>query len=266
MPILERQGTKLFYADAGSGRPPLLFVHGFAGDHRHFAPQLAHFAARHRVVAVDRRGHGASDKPAEQRYTVPAFADDLAWTCRELGLHRPVVVVHSMGVIGLELAARFPEIASALVLLDAPLVQPPPVRQAFEGALAGMRTPAWQDVIRGFADQVAFRPGDTSARKAAIVAGMCATPQPVVVSSWESFLAYDPAPAAAAVTVPMLLVRASMPGDPAAERALLPRAQVAELTGTGHFCHLEAPDQVNTLIERFLADVALTQARPEVRP
>ena len=252
MPILERQGIKLFHSDAGSGRPPLLFVHGFGGDHRHFAPQLAHFARRHRVVAVDRRGHGQSDKPA-QDYTIPGFADDLAWSCRELGLHRPVVVVHSMGVIGLDLCARYPDLASALVLLDAPLFPPPPVRAGFEQALAGMRTPAWQEVIRGFADQVAFRPGDQSARKAEIVAAMCALPQQVLASTWEQFLAYDPAPAARSLNLPVLYVHAAMPDDLAQVRAALPGAEVAEIAGSGHFCQLEAADQVNALIDRFVA-------------
>jgi pimeloyl-ACP methyl ester carboxylesterase len=250
MPIIERQGTKLFYSEAGSGRPPILFVHGFCGDHSHFAPQLAHFAPRHRVVAVDRRGHGQSDKP-EQEYTIAGFADDLAWTCRELGLHRPVVVAHSMGVIGLELCARHPDLASALVMLDAPLFPPPPARQAFEGALAGMRTPAWQAVIRQFADQVAFRPGDTSERKERIVSAMCTLPQHVVVSTWGSYLAYDPTPAAEALRTPLLYVHSAMPDDVARVQKLLPDARIAEVSA-GHFCQLEAPDEVNRLIERFI--------------
>lgn len=259
MPILERDGTKLFYTDAGGGRPPLLFVHGFCGNHGHFAPQVAHFARGHRVVAVDRRGHGQSDRP-EQDYTIAGFADDLAWTCRELGLHRPVVVLHSMGVIGLELAARYPEVASGLVLLDSPVFVPPPVRQAFEGAGAGMRTPAWKEVIRGFADQVAFRPGDTSARKAAIVEAMCALPQQVVASSWAGYLAYDPTPAARAVKVPVLAVQAAMPADVERLRAECPQLELVAVTGSGHFCQLEAPDQVNAAIERFLAGSAAEAA------
>jgi pimeloyl-ACP methyl ester carboxylesterase len=254
MPILERQGTKLFHTDAGSGRPPLLFVHGFGGDHSHFDPQVAHFAGNHRVVAVDRRGHGESDKP-EREYTIAGFADELAWTCRELGLHRPVVVVHSMGGIGLELAARHPEVASALVLLDAPLFAPPPMRQAFEGALAGMRSPAWQDVIRSFADQVAFRPGDSSERKARIVSRMCALPQQVVASTWSHFLAHDPEPAARGTKIPLLFVHSSMPADLARLRALCPQVQIAEVA-SGHFCQLEAPDEVNRIIERFIAGQA----------
>ena len=59
-------------------------------------PQFDYFGRTHRVVAVDLRGHGASDKPM-QEYTVAGFADDLAWLCDQLGVVKPVVVGHSMG-------------------------------------------------------------------------------------------------------------------------------------------------------------------------
>src|SRR5690349_11559301 len=102
MPHLVRNGTKLAYEEAGSGGPPLLFVHGFGGSTAHFAPQLEYFKTLHRVVAIDRRGHGRSDKP-EGSYTIPDIAEEVGWTVRELGLRKPVLVVHSMGAIGFEL-------------------------------------------------------------------------------------------------------------------------------------------------------------------
>lgn len=91
-----RDGVKLHYYEEGQGNPPLLFVHGSGCDHTDFAPQIAHFRHRHRVVAVDLRGHGRSDTPSGG-YTIPDFADDIAWLCAALPLERPVVIGHSMG-------------------------------------------------------------------------------------------------------------------------------------------------------------------------
>lgn len=109
MPKLERDGVALAYDDAGSGTPPLLLVHGYACDRSAMERQSACFTTRHRVVNVDLRGHGESDKP-DGVYSIPSFADDLAWLCRELGLYRPVVVGHSLGgMIALDLAARYPD-------------------------------------------------------------------------------------------------------------------------------------------------------------
>jgi hypothetical protein len=70
MKSLRRNGVALFYEEADGGEPPIVLVHGWCCDHSFFAPQIEHFArTRHRVVAVDLRGHGQSDKP-EQPYTV----------------------------------------------------------------------------------------------------------------------------------------------------------------------------------------------------
>jgi pimeloyl-ACP methyl ester carboxylesterase len=82
MRVIQRDGTGLAYAESGGGDPTFVFVHGWTCNHTHFAPQVAHFAKDHRVVAVDLRGHGASDTPV-QRYTVQGFADDVVWICKQ---------------------------------------------------------------------------------------------------------------------------------------------------------------------------------------
>jgi pimeloyl-ACP methyl ester carboxylesterase len=89
--FLKRDGVRLAYFEAGAAHvrmPPLIMVNGWTGDHRIFTPQIDHFAKSRRVVAIDLRGHGASDAP-KQEYTMAGFADDIAWQSAELGLHRP---------------------------------------------------------------------------------------------------------------------------------------------------------------------------------
>jgi len=67
------------------------------------------------VISVYLRGHGDSDKP-QTPYTVCGFADDVAWLCGELGVAKPIVIGHSMGgMTALEIAARYPELPSAIV-------------------------------------------------------------------------------------------------------------------------------------------------------
>src|SRR5687767_8021988 len=101
-----RGGVALAYDEQGQGSPPILLVHGWSCDHRYVAPQVEQFSQKHRTIAVDLRGHGESDAP-HQEYTMSAFADDLAWLCRELRVEKPIVVGHSMGaVIALQLAAE----------------------------------------------------------------------------------------------------------------------------------------------------------------
>jgi len=58
------QGKRLVFEDRGVGEPAFVFVHGWTCVRSCFAPQAEHFAQRRRVVSVDLRGRGASDKPA----------------------------------------------------------------------------------------------------------------------------------------------------------------------------------------------------------
>ncbi len=251
MPYLERDSIKLSYEETGSGGPPMLFVHGFGGGALHFSAQLEHFRRRARCVAVDRRGHGKSDTP-EGPYTIPAIAEEVGWTIRELGLSRPVVVVHSMGAIGLELSAQSPELMSALVILDAPAMPPPPVRQAFQELLQGLRTPGYKAVLDAVCDKLIYLPTDDPERRARLHAAMLETPQHVLVSTWESFLAYDPVPAASKCRVPLCYIGSVMPADEGKMRELCPQIMIGRTVGAGHMHQTEVPEQVNAMIDRFL--------------
>jgi len=129
MPTITRDGVKLAYEERGSGTPTLVFVHGWCCDRSFFAPQAEHFARRHRVVSVDLRGHGQSDKP-RGAYPIAQFADDVAHTIDTLGLGKVVAVGHSMGgATVLQLAATYPERVAAIVMVDpAPLRRSPTAR------------------------------------------------------------------------------------------------------------------------------------------
>ena len=150
MPTIVRDGTKLAYEERGTGEPAFVFVHGWTCDRSFFAPQAEHFARRHRVVSVDLRGHGESDKP-EGPYSIATFADDIAYLMERLGLGRAVVVGHSMGGITvLQLAAAHPDRVAAIVMVDpAPFSIPPEVRPDVEALIAAIAA-GHEEPRRGF--------------------------------------------------------------------------------------------------------------------
>ena len=96
MATIVHQGITLASEDRGASKPAFVFVHGWACNRTFFAPQATHFAQRHRVVSVDLRGHGESDKP-QGPYPIAAYADDLAYMIEQLGLGQVVAVGHSSG-------------------------------------------------------------------------------------------------------------------------------------------------------------------------
>jgi pimeloyl-ACP methyl ester carboxylesterase len=253
MAILERDGSTLFYDEAGRGDPPIVFIHGWTCDHTYFSPQFDHFSRDHRVVAVDLRGHGQS--ATKDDYTISAFAGDVAWLCAELGLQRPVVVGHSMGsLIALEIARAHPDLPSALVMVDAaPIVVSPELRPMLAAMVESMAGPDHDAVRRGFVEGMLFIDSDDQARKARIVEQMTSAPREVAQASMNSMMTFDGEAAATACGVPALHIGAAQPiNDAAALKALNPLIQTGQTVGAGHFNQLEVPDQVNAMIERFL--------------
>jgi pimeloyl-ACP methyl ester carboxylesterase len=266
MQHLTRDGVALAYEERGpaqgqgSGIPPLVFVHGWSCDHEYFAPQVDHFSARHRTVAVDLRGHGASDAP-EQPYTMAGFADDLVWLCAQLNIEKPVILGHSMGaVVALELAARHPAVPSAIVMVDGGTrtMAPPPPGGDGSALARVMRDGSNPAAIRAAIDNM-FLPTDNAERRAWITERMLGRPPHVMASAWEELRRVDGVASAKACTVPVLHINAATyHPELALFRELCPQLVLGQTVGAGHFNMLEVPDQVNAMIEQFL----LTSVRP----
>ena len=246
----------LSYEERGEGEPPILLVHGWCCDRTYFAPQLENFASRgHRVVAVDLRGHGRSDKP-RQSYTMQLFADDLAWMCERLELAKPVVVGHSMGgIVAFDLAARYPDLPSGVVMLDAAVVLPSAARAAIPGLLDKLRSPGYRGTLRDYVENSLFIPTDDRERKRRILEGMSSVPQHVVVSAFEGLRDYDPTEATGGLAVPAVYIAADEEqprSDMTRFHELAPQILYGKTVGSGHFCQLEVPEQVNAMIGRFI--------------
>jgi pimeloyl-ACP methyl ester carboxylesterase len=262
--ILVRDGVRLAHVERRPDRPagpPLVFIHGWAGDHGFLAPQLDHFAGNHHVIGVDLRGHGASDAP-RQNYTVDGFVDDLCWQIGRLGLHKPVIIGHSMGGnIALQLAARRPDVPAAIVMIDTVLFPPDAVRGSLPAIGQALGGSHYREAMLATASRL-FADTDDPDRKAALVERMVGTAQHVAVPAFvDHLLAFDAAAVAAACRVPAAYIGATVAmADLTVLDTAIPGLVTARVLGSGHFPQLEVPGQVNAMIARFLA---LLPARPE---
>ena len=256
MKQLRRDRVALSYKEAGGGELSLIFVHGWCCDHTYFAPQFEHFRRKHHVVAVDLRGHGQSDKP-QQRYTIEGFADDVAWMCDQLGVEKPVVIGHSMGgIVAFDLACRYPTLPSAIVMLDAGVVLPTGARAAAPHLVEKLRGLNYREVLRQYVANSLFIPTDDEQRRERILEDMSSSSQRVMVSAMESLRDYDAAAVAEGCAVPALYIATDEPlprTDMGHFHKLVPRLMDGKTVGSGHFCQLEVPEQLNAMIERFLA-------------
>jgi pimeloyl-ACP methyl ester carboxylesterase len=110
--------TRVRYVEAGSG-PAVVMIHGNAGSIDDF--DFKNFAALcrdHQLVAIDRPGHGKSDRPNSSAATLQFQTRLLHDTLSQLGVTRPLLVGHSWGAsLALSYAVGYPNDVSAIVLL-----------------------------------------------------------------------------------------------------------------------------------------------------
>lgn len=116
---------RLWYRVAGrSAGVPVIFLHGGPGEGSQVfqaigGPQLER---TQRVVYLDQRGSGRSDRPADpSNYSIDIMVDDIEHLRRRLGVSKIVLLGHSFGAnLALEYAARYPASTAAVVLAAAP--------------------------------------------------------------------------------------------------------------------------------------------------
>jgi len=138
---VEANGLRFHLWDWGGVGQPVVLLHGLASNARIWdfvAPRLAEGA---RVVAVDQRGHGLSDKP-DEGYDFAGVVADLHALARALDFARPVVVGHSWGAsVAAAYAARHPEAAAGIALVDGGYSSPKTQGWDWDEALKHMAPP-----------------------------------------------------------------------------------------------------------------------------
>ena len=92
-------GCRLHVVETGNPRgQPILFIHGFSQNLLSWSPQLSSgLRSRYRLVAMDLRGHGESDRPTAGYDDSKLWADDVDAVIRELSLDQPVLCGWSYG-------------------------------------------------------------------------------------------------------------------------------------------------------------------------
>jgi len=116
--FIEIENTRVRFVEAGTG-PVVVLIHGNAGSVDDFDFRSLGLLCRdHRAIAIDRPGHGKSDRPSGTTANLQYQTRLLRETLVRLGVTKPVLVGHSWGgALALAYAVDYPNELSALVLL-----------------------------------------------------------------------------------------------------------------------------------------------------
>jgi pimeloyl-ACP methyl ester carboxylesterase len=101
----------------GKGKQ-ILCIHGLTANSRFWDCLASALSPHHRVIAMDLRGRGLSDKPPTG-YSIEHHCKDVLSLIDDLGLKQPVLMGHSLGAfISLVFAAKYPQRVDRLILVD----------------------------------------------------------------------------------------------------------------------------------------------------
>ncbi|MFJ3793219.1 alpha/beta fold hydrolase [Kitasatospora sp. NPDC090091] len=258
MPYATVQGTELFYRDHGTGRP-LLLVHGWATSSRVWEAQFADLATDHRVIALDCRGCGRSDRP-DDGHTMAGNVADLLGLVEALDLPSPVLVGSSIGAtFALAAAAAAPERVGGVVSVDGPGHWPgtgmAAELQAVAARLASDRATAVREWVPTWYG-TAVGPELHERTLAQILDS-----SPAVDNLFPQAAGYDPRPLLPALDLPAAFLH----GDQETQIPLAVSRTLAGLArhgslhvveGSGHMPHEEQPAAFNQLLRAVVRDMS----------
>lgn len=124
--VVKTNGIQLAYLDHGGNAEPLILMHGLSANSHHFDGLIAAGLARHfRVLAVDLRGRGLSDKPVGMVYSPEDHAKDILGMMDALGFDTVLLGGHSYGgLMTMYIGANYPDRVKKMIILDAGIMHP----------------------------------------------------------------------------------------------------------------------------------------------
>jgi pimeloyl-ACP methyl ester carboxylesterase len=278
--VLTLEGARVHHVEVGApsaDRTVVVLIHGNPGSVRDFEPLIPALAASRRVIAVDRPGHGYSERPEIDVASPGAQARRLHALLGELGVHRPILVGHSWGgAIALAYALDFPADVGGLVLLGTrayPVDGPP------DPLYALLRRPVVGPLLRNTLVPIfgrrtldarftaAYLPDSVQPEHLESARALWLRPGQLGATVWDTFLLQRDAPSMArrysSIAIPVMILVGDGDSLLPESRQLstqLPNAWIEVLPNTGHYL----PRTHVAEIQRAIAVLEARMSAPSV--
>lgn len=222
---------KLHYEEKGDGFP-LILLHGNGGSLEYFVNQTDHFSKFYRVIAIDSRGHGRSER-GKAEFSIKQFADDLYIFMRSHGIEKAHILGFSDGGnVALYFALSHPEMVERLVLNGAN-IDPSGVKRRYQAPIE-----------KDYATALASAETDGEAKKNAEMLGL--------MVNWPKIRTQE----LSALTMPTLVIAGTDDMIKKTHTRIIaeniPDAKLVFLEGD-HFIACKVPEEFNRVVGDFLS-------------
>lgn len=240
-------GQTLPVSGAGNGAQPVVLIHGWTCQRKHWQALLVAPPAGITLLAVDLPGHGDARQITPQAWTVTALAECLNEALADVD--NPVLVGHSMGgAVALELARH--KAVKGVLLVDTFVI---PYGDVDEETAKSIESGFYEDFPAGIDNLVANNAGPDlpAAQKAELARDMASAPAEAMLPLWSDLLRWSPEDAFRDVSCPIHAINGDLVGDVARARCA---GHVTEWhqPGTWHFPQMEQPAVFAGLFDKVL--------------
>lgn len=254
MPFASNRGVNIYYETYGDG-PPMVLVHANPFDHRLFTYQIASFAPYFRLVAMDIRGYGRSDKPTTP-FSLGDMADDVLAVCAQEKIARAIFMGVSVGSgISLLIGLDHPELCDAVILVGGSSKGGADIAGRVKGYTSAdlrgyQRAHIRELVAPGFCDtKLGAWVLDLFSEKAHELSGAC------IAQIFRAREGCDMRDRLGSMKPPTLVINGAH--DVSLKRggetaSMIPGAKHVVLPGTGHACCIEDPAAFDRAVIDFL--------------
>ena len=262
----------LYGIEAGNG-PLVVCLHGITANAYVWLPVMEHLARTFRVLAIDQRGHGRSDKPKGPLYAAADYARDAAALIQHVDAGRAILLGHSLGARNaLALAASIPDWIAAVLAVDfTPFIEADAFNALEARVSGGDRDFATTEAVEEYlSDRYRRLPADAIRRRALYGFGRGATGRLAPLADAQAMaetcggLRADLSVTLGALRVPTLLVRGEdstfvSRAAFARTRRLRPDLAAVEIAGADHYVPEEQPLAVAQALIDFVRTSALSE-------
>ena len=247
----------IYYEIHGKG-DPLLLIHGLGSSSRDWEMQISHFVEHFKVIAIDLRGHGRSDKPPGP-YSMSMFAEDVANLLRKLETESVNVIGISLGgMVAFQLVLDHPGLVRKMVIVNSvPELVPQGIKDVIGYwqrlvivGLFGMEKMGQFLAARFFTDP------EQEPLKEVFVKRWGENHKPSYRAALKAAYGWSVVERLGEIKVPTLVVGADGDYFPTAEKeiytAKIPGAELVVIEDSKHALPAEKPQEFNRLVSEFL--------------